>query len=203
TLKNKSALPQLVPFWQMASALEALLKQLCDKPANISPSTMQTVSQAMDLLRSLSTPSLNPQLVTNPPVRLLAVDDDAICRHAISFALKKALDPPDLANEAKTALELASKQSYEAIFLDVEMPGMNGFDLCSKIHETASNRHTPVIFITRHTDFESRARSATTGGQDLIGKPFLTFEVAVKALTIILRGRLPRLSRVSELQLQA
>jgi len=71
------------------------------------------------------------------------------------------------------------------------MPGMDGFELCSKIHQTALNQNTPVLFVTRHTDYESRVRSTTiTGGDDLIGKPFLIFEITVKALTLLLRGRL-------------
>ena len=198
-LKARSGLPKLLPAWQMASALEALLNQLCGRPANFTPSTALTISNALDLMGALCVRGLQSDLVTNPPVRLLAVDDDAICRHAISFALKKALDGPDLASDGPTALSLASQQRYEAIFLDLEMPGMDGFELCAKIRQTPGNRNTPVIFVTRHSDFESRAKSNRTGGQDLIGKPFLTFEVAVKALTLILRGRLPNAKNAPEL----
>ena len=46
------------------------------------------------------------------------------------------------------------------------------------------------MFVTRHSDFESRAKSSLSGARDLMGKPFLTFEVAVKALTMVMRRRL-------------
>jgi CheY-like chemotaxis protein len=88
------------------------------------------------------------------------------------------------------ALILASQHAYDVIFLDVQMPGMDGFELCSKIHETLLNRSTPVVFVTSQSDFGGRAQSILSGGSDLMAKPFLTFEITVKALTFILRGRL-------------
>src|SRR5205823_5577921 len=56
--------------------------------------------------------------------------------------------------------------------------------------DTDLNRMTPVVFVTSHSDYNSRARSSMTGGQSLIGKPFLAFELTVKALTLVLRGRM-------------
>jgi DNA-binding response OmpR family regulator len=66
---------------------------------------------------------------------------------------------------------------------------MDGFELCAKIRETEANRKTPIVFVTSHTDFDSRAKSALLGAHDLIGKPFLAFEITVKALTLVLRAR--------------
>src|SRR2546426_10695632 len=80
----------------------------------------------------------------------------------------------------------------EVVFLDVQMPGMDGFELCSKIRETQLNRSTPVVFVTGMNDFQSRANSIPAGGDDVIAKPFLTFEITVKAMTLALRGRLRR-----------
>jgi len=79
------------------------------------------------------------------------------------------------------------------IFLDVLMPGMDGFEVCSKIRETAVNRTTPVVFVTGQRDFDARAEMRRAGGDDLMTKPFLTSEVTVKALAFALRGRLRQL----------
>ena len=134
---------------------------------------------------------MRPDLVTEPPVRLLAVDDDPISRRAMSLALAKAFNAPDLAPDGLTALALAGRQTYDVIFLDVEMPGMDGFELCTKIHETELNRTTPVVFVTRHSDFDSRAKSTELGARGShLGKPFLVFEITVKALTLVMRARL-------------
>ncbi len=189
-LKGEAGIPELLPVWQMASALEGLVKQLTDKASNITNSTLRTVAAGVDLLEALAVPGVPKELLANPPFRLLAVDDDQISRNAVSLALKKAFTAPDLAENAESALALVADQAYDVIFLDVQMPGLNGFELCTKIHDTVTNANTPVVFVTCHSDFEARAKSTLCGGSDLISKPFLTFEITVKALTLALRRRL-------------
>ena len=189
-LTGKAALPEVLPVWQMAAALEGLVNQLTQKTQNVTSSTLRTVASAVDLLEVLCRPNVRPDLAANPPIRLLAVDDDAISRHAVSLALRKALNKPDLAENGEAALALASQIPYDAIFLDVQMPGMDGFETCKKIHATEVNRTTPVVFVTCLRDFDARAKSTLSGGNDLIGKPFLIFEITVKALTLAFRGRL-------------
>jgi CheY-like chemotaxis protein len=173
----------------LASALHGLLNQLSLKAANVTSSPVRTAAAAVDLLEFLCTQPSRADLITSPPVQLLAVDDDAISRRAVSLALKKAFDEPDLAPEGRIALALARQRPYDVIFLDIEMPGMDGFELYSKIRETAPNCSTPIVFVTGHTDFDSRAKSAMLGANELIAKPFLAFEITVKALTLVLKGR--------------
>jgi PleD family two-component response regulator len=67
---------------------------------------------------------------------------------------------------------------------------MDGFELCSKIRQTQLNQATPVVFVTCQTDFDARAKSSLCGGNDFLTKPFLTFEITLKALTLALRARI-------------
>ncbi len=189
-LRGEAGVPELLPVWQLAFAVEGLLKQLTDNAANITPSTLRTLAGGVELIGELSRPGIEPDLLTRRPLRLLAVDDEPISRKAVSAALKRALNEPDLAENGEAALALADRQPYDVIFLDVEMPGMDGFELCSRIHLLPSNPTTPIVFVTSHSDFVARSKSALSGGSDLIGKPFLTFEITVKALTLALRGRM-------------
>jgi CheY-like chemotaxis protein len=189
-LKDAADFPEVLSVWQAASALDGLLKQLVEKLGNVTPSALRTVVGGVDLLEALCGAELKPQLLKDHPLKFLVVDDDLISRMAISLALKKAFSPPDLAANGEEALALVGQQAYDAIFLDVQMPGMDGFELCMKIRETVLNRNTPVIFVTVESDFDARARSTLSGGNDLMGKPFLTFEITVKALTLAMQGRL-------------
>ena len=189
-LKDEAGFPEALPVWQAASALEGLLKQLTGKMRNVTPSTLRTVAGGLDLLDDLCVPGLQPDLLTDRPLKFLVVDDDMISRQALSHSLEKAFSQPDLAEDGETALAQASQQAYDVIFLDVQMPGMDGFELCTKIRDTVPNRATPVVFVTRQSDFDARCKSTLSGGNDLMGKPFLTFEVTVKALTLALHGRL-------------
>ncbi len=189
-LRQQAELPELLVFWQVTFAFEGLLKRLSMKAAEVTPSALRTAAGGLDLLVDLCSHRPKPNLVNEPPLRLLVVDDDPISRRAMSLALAKLFEEPDLAQDGPAALALAGRQTYDAIFLDVEMPGMDGFELCTKIHETALNRNTPVVFVTRHGDFDSRAKSSLSGGYSLMAKPFLVFEVVLKAITLVLRGRL-------------
>jgi CheY-like chemotaxis protein len=197
-LKGRTALPELRPAWQMASALEGLLKQLTDRVGTITPSTMKTLAGAVDVLGGLCAPGLRPDLALNPPIRILVVDDDAVTRFTLGAAVKKVFNQPEFAEHGEEALTLAARQAYDVVFMDVKMPGMDGFEVCSRIHETALNRATPVVFVTGLSDFEARTSSVISGGSDLIAKPFLTFEIAVKALTLVLQSRFKTGDRVVE-----
>jgi len=188
-IKDAMPLPDKYPLWLLTSAVFALMKQCASKPGQTTPSALRTTAAALDLLDQLRQRTIPSNLANQPPVRLLAVDDDPICRHTVSLALKKAFHTPDLAADGVSGLALAENHRYDVIFLDIEMPHMDGFELCAKIRETETNRITPIVFVTRHTDFDSRAKSTLYGAQDLIGKPFLACEIALKALTLILSHR--------------
>ena len=189
-LKGEAGFPATLPVWQVASALEGLLEQLTRKMRDVTTSKLRAVGGGLDLLADLCVPGLQPDLLTDRPLKFLVVDDDMISRQALSRSLKKAFSQPDLAVDGETALAQAAKQAYDVIFLDVQMPGMDGFELCTKIRGTGPNRTTPVVFVTGQSDFDARAMSTLSGGNDLMGKPFLMFEVTVKALTLALHGRL-------------
>jgi CheY-like chemotaxis protein len=189
-LKDEAGFPEALPMWQAASALEGLLKQLTEKMRNVTPSTLRTIAGGLDLLEDLCAPGLQPDLLTDRPLKFLVVDDDMISRQALSHSLEKAFSQPDLAEDGETALARVTQQAYDVIFLDVVMPGMDGFEVCSKIRDTVPNRATPVVFVTAQSDFEARVNSTLSGGNDLMAKPFLIFEVTVKALTLALQGRL-------------
>jgi CheY-like chemotaxis protein len=191
-LKQRAGSLELTPAWHLATSLERLIGQLTEKPASITPSTLRTAAGGLLLLNDLCAPNVRKDLATNPPVRFLAVDDDPISRRVVSMCLKKVAQAPDLAEHGEAALELAGRQGYDAIFLDVEMPGLDGFEVCTKIHELPTNRLTPVVFVTSHNDFDSRAKSISSGGRDLIAKPFHSAEITLKALTLLFRGRLEK-----------
>jgi PleD family two-component response regulator len=192
-LKDLTRPAELLPLRQVGCAVEMLLKQLTEKASNFTSSTLRTTGLGVALMEDLCQPGLKPDLLSEPPLRMLVVDDETFSRFALSHALKRGINEPDVAESGELALALVARRPYDLIILDVQMPGMDGFELCSKIHETAHNRSTPVVFVTSLRDFDARAKSLLCGGRDLIAKPFLTFELTVKALTLVagerLRGR--------------
>ena len=120
----------------------------------------------------------------------MVVDDEPISRRAVIYALEKAQLKCVGVEDPNVALNMLSENQFNLIFLDVDMPGMTGFELCTKLRALPAHAKTPVVFVTGLTDFESRARSTLSGGNDLIAKPFLFMELAVKALGYVLKGQL-------------
>jgi len=175
--------------WQLATGLEGLLKQVADNANNFTSSTLRTLNAGAALIADLLRSDRPASAAASPAIRLLVVDDDLISRNALAFALKRTFDPPALAAGGREALALVNAQTYDLIFLDVQMPEIDGFELCQRIHQTGLNRATPVVFVTCYDDFAAREKSLQVGAMDLVGKPFLTFEIIVKALTLIWRHR--------------
>jgi CheY-like chemotaxis protein len=189
-LRSKSNLSGVRPLWQLAGGIEGLIEQLSGPQEGLKSSTLRTLAGAIDLLHSLSVRGIRPDLAVEPTPRLLVVDDDPVSRYAVGFAMKRFLVKPDTATKGEAALGLAEETAYDLIFLDVQMPGMDGFEVCSRIHATALNHSTPIVFVTCQSDFDARTKSSLVGGQDLIAKPFLTSELSLKALSVVLRRRL-------------
>ena len=118
------------------------------------------------------------------------VDDEAISRRALIYALEKANLRCTSLEDPQAALALLADQHYDLILLDVDMPGLNGFDLCTRLRAHSANAQSPVIVVTGLAHFENRARSTLSGGSDLIAKPFLFMELALKDITHILRSQI-------------
>jgi CheY-like chemotaxis protein len=168
---------------QMSTALEALLIELYTEPVKITPSVVRTVAHSIETLASLVDHAANSQgqEITSP--KILVVDDEVISRETISSALGRAGLYAERLDDPLAAQRLLEREHFDLIFLDVEMPGQTGLELCVKIRAMEPNRATPIVFVTSHSDFGSRAQSTLSGGNDFIAKPFLLVELAVKTLT--------------------
>jgi CheY-like chemotaxis protein len=189
-LNGNAGLAGLAHIAHMSSAFEALLKEVYEKPKNINSSSTRTIASAVDFLGFLFEKGTVPGRQEIPVSKILVVDDEAISRRAIVYALEKAKLKSVNVEDPVEAVQLLSDNEYDLIFLDVDMPNMNGFELCAKLRAMPSHRKTPVVFVTSLNDFDNRTSSTMAGGNDFIGKPFLFIELTVKALIHVMRNRL-------------
>ena len=144
----------------------------------------------MDFLGLLFERSTQPDKQEMPPTNILVVDDEAISRRAIVYALEKAQLQSINVEDPNAAFKLLSENPFDLVFLDVDMPGMTGYELCTKLRTLPAHKKTPVVFVTVLSDFDNRTSSMMAGGNDFIAKPFLFIELTVKALIHVLRGKL-------------
>lgn len=190
TLISNANLAGFAPVAQLAEALEAMLQDLRENPASITPSTLRTAATAVDCISLLFERARVAKQLDVTTAKILVVDDDVISRRAITQALEKAKLNSTAIEDPDGGFQLLNQAAFDLIFLDVDMPGMNGYELCTKLRALPRYKATPVVFVTALNDFEARACSMMSGGNDFIAKPFHLMELAVKAIIHILRGKI-------------
>jgi DNA-binding response OmpR family regulator len=190
TLTGNAGIAGLTQISKMSDAVEALLKELYEKPKNINSSTLRTVAAGVDFLGFLFERGIAPEKQDIPAANILVVDDEPISRRAIVYSLEKAHLQSITAEDPNVAFKLLAEKEFDLVFLDIDMPGMTGHELCAKLRALPQHKKTPVVFVTGLSDFDSRTSSMIAGGNDFIAKPFLFIELTVKALIHILRARL-------------
>ena len=185
------------PPADLCSALELLVAELIEKPRMFNPSILRTMVNTLDVLNDLVIKRVEVDLLYDPSPSILVVDDEVLSRRAVTFALEKGRLKALECSDPKEALHATSRTHFDLIFLDVQMPTLNGFELCTQIRAQITNQRTPVIFVTSMSDFKSRVRSTISGATDLIAKPFLFFELTVKAVSTLLQVRSEKIDRRS------
>jgi diguanylate cyclase (GGDEF)-like protein len=91
-----------------------------------------------------------------------------------------------MATTGKQALDVCYSQQPDLILLDIEMPDMNGFEVCAKLKACAETRDIPVIFVTAHIDEETETRCFSEGAVDFISKPINRNTVRARVKTHLL-----------------
>jgi len=172
---------------QMASAFEALLFELISQPASVTPSVLRTIASTVDFLALLFDCARDADLEVPLSAQALVVDDDPLSNRLVVAALHRTQLQARSTDDPMVGLQWLKENRFDLVLLDIEMPGMDGFELCRRLRLLPGYQKTPVIYVTSHSDFESRARSVLSGGNDLISKPVFPMELAVKAVALLLK----------------
>src|SRR6185369_4546299 len=178
---------------QLTGAIEAMLfEQVFRLKNGLSPSSIQTLVQAVDCLDRLFASGNGGSAASSCKAKVLLVDDDAVCNMANEVALKRANYEAASATDGSSALMLLNDDPFDLILLDINMPVMNGVEVCQKLRAIPHHKNTPVIFVTLYDDFQNRAQSQQSGGDDFISKPISPFELIVKATVFLLSANKPQ-----------
>ncbi len=106
-------------------------------------------------------------------MKVLIVDDDREVRTLGLLSLRRAPGWSALAAaDGPSAIELAGRESPQAILLDVQMPGMDGLQTLAALQKQASTSTIPVVFLTAQADDDDIARYRQLGARGVIRKPF-------------------------------
>jgi two-component system OmpR family response regulator len=109
-------------------------------------------------------------------VRVLVVEDEARMAGLLKRALHEEGHAVDIASDGPEGLWLATENAYEAIVLDVMLPGLDGIQLCRRLRESGS--WVPVLLLTARDSVGDRVRGLDAGADDYLVKPFSLLELA-------------------------
>jgi len=112
-------------------------------------------------------------------LRILLAEDNMINRAVVSGILEKRGHSLVHAATGREAVEAAAREPFDLIFMDVQMPDMDGFEATRRIREfeQAFNRHTPIAAMTAHAMEGDRERCLAAGMDDYISKPLQKTEL--------------------------
>lgn len=117
---------------------------------------------------------------TSEGAMVLIVDDVEINRVILEEIIHNIGCRSALAESGEEALRLVKEVSPQLILSDISMPGMNGYELCSRLKESEETREIPVIFISAFDASEDIVEGFSHGGEDYITKPFIPEEVQAR-----------------------
>lgn len=103
--------------------------------------------------------------------RALVVDDSLPIRRQMSLEAKRFVGQVDLAEDGEQAVELLASTSYDIVFLDVVLPGMDGYQICRTIKRDKRTKGTPVIMLTGKSSPFDRVRGKLAGCDTYLTKP--------------------------------
>lgn len=118
---------------------------------------------------------------------VLVVDDDMVILNMLSKALSSSCIESDLVDNGATALEMIAAKSYDLIMLDINMKGINGFELLQKIRN--DDIHTPIMLVSGRKEDQDALYGLEIGADDYVTKPFNPITLVAKAKALIRRSR--------------
>lgn len=118
--------------------------------------------------------------------KVLVIEDDPQVLQMMQLVLQRSHLAVTTAATGEEGLALAETEDFDLITLDIDLPGLNGFEVCKALKRHERTRHIPVTFVSAHFWSEAMERAHEAGGADFLCKPF-----TAQALTEMVKEHLP------------
>src|SRR5712692_1820782 len=119
-------------------------------------------------------------------MRILLVEDERRVASFIARSLRENAYAVDIVDTGEKGLELGKQTNYDAILLDVRLPGMSGVEVCRELRWRGVA--APVMMLTARALVEQRVEGLDTGADDYLTKPFVLAEFLARVRALIRRG---------------
>jgi DNA-binding response OmpR family regulator len=129
----------------------------------------------------------SPQAPTDTRRRAVLIEDDADIAEAITYHLEKVGMAVKVARSGEEGLEL-SRRGADLILLDLNLPGMDGLEVCRLIRRQSSTQQVPIIIISARAEEMDRVLGLEMGADDYVVKPFSLKELAARCRVALRRA---------------
>ena len=123
-------------------------------------------------------------------MRVLVVEDDVPMAAALRRGLRADGVVADVATRGEDALWMAGSTEFDAVVLDVMLPGIDGFETCRRLREEGV--WAPILMVTARDAIEDRVRGLDQGADDYLTKPFSLAELLARLRALVRRGPVER-----------
>ncbi|MGH3356906.1 MAG: response regulator transcription factor [Nocardioidaceae bacterium] len=120
-------------------------------------------------------------------MRILVVEDDKRMARAVQRGLEAEGYAVDLAYDGSDGLWLAAENPYDAMVLDIMLPGASGYDVCRTLRD--GGNWMPILMLTAKDAEEDEARALDNGADDFLAKPFSYMVLLARLRALLRRGR--------------
>ena len=127
-------------------------------------------------------------------MRILLVEDDMNLAQFIRKGLKEEQYAVDVAADGEEGLELALRNPYDLLILDIMLPKLDGLTLCRRLR--AKGNMTPVVLLTARNTVQAKVSGLDTGADDYLTKPFAFAELLARVRALLRRGGPQQLTRL-------
>lgn len=128
--------------------------------------------------------------VSPAKTRILIADDEVTLLEMLYAALKGARYDVVLAHDGEEALDQVDKTKPDMVLLDIQMPKIDGYEVCRRIKSDVFLRHIPVLMLTAQIGTRHKVTGLECGADDYVTKPFDMDELLARIRTILRRTRL-------------
>jgi PAS domain S-box-containing protein len=123
--------------------------------------------------------------VSDQPARILIVDDEPHNRRVLETMLTPDGYLLSTAASGADALEMLAKQPFDLILLDVMMPGLDGFQVATRIKSVPATKHIPIIMVTALDNRDARMLGLSAGAEDFLTKPVDRAELSLRVRNLL------------------
>ena len=136
--------------------------------------------------------------MTHQPGKILIVEDEPDAARLVEFHLRRRGFIPVTAGDGEKALEAVRREQPDLIILDVLLPRLSGWEVCSQLKLEPETAGIPVLLLTAMASVDDKLQGFGCGADDYLTKPYNVAELIVRVYALLRRGTRPAVGTVCD-----